>query len=350
MKVVECRGSHERIGRAMGEGLREEIRAHINGFVLRSAEELVLEIVRFQTSLEAHVPGVLEQMVGMAAGADVSVEEILALNLPQGVGAGDALDVQGCTNVVFGDGPDGPLWGKNNDGAYPPHPGPVVNASGRRPAAVLKLYPDDGVPALCVTFCGWLSGADMLNAEGVAVGHSSVGSRLQQSRSHVSILQWMYHAMLTVHSAAEYAQTMVSRPTLGKGFSQAIVDRQGSMYSGEFVCPLAQIRRPEPGVRAMNCVNYYQLPFLEGLDRRTPDGLANAHARRDFLERAVGEGDRSIEHMKRLLRHHGGDSICRHGGGDLSHTEYSVIGVTAERKLLVADGNPCQTEYAEVTV
>ena len=350
MKVIECRGSHARIGRAIGEGLREEMRQHIGGFVLRPSEELVVEVLRFRASLEAQIPRVLEQMVGMAAGADVSLEEVLALNLPQGVGAGDALDGHGCTNVVFGDGPDGPLWGKNNDGAYPPNTGPVVNAEGRRPVAVLKLYPDDGIPALCVPFCGWLSGGDMLNAEGVAVGHSSVGSGLQQSRDHTPILQWMYWAMLNVRSAAEYVRMMTSRPTLGKGFSQTIVDRGGSMYSGEFVCPLAQIRRPESGAQAMNCVNYYQLPFLEGLDRRTPEGLANAHARRAFLDRAVGEGDRSVEHMKRLLQHHGDDSICRHGAGDTSHTEYSVIGVTEERKLLVADGNPCQTEYVGVAI
>ena len=350
MKVIECRGSHARVGQAIGEGLREEIREHISGFVLRPGEELVVEILRLRASLETQVPCVLEQMAGMAAGAGVSVEEVLALNLPQGVGAGDALDVQGCTNLVFGDGPDGPLWGKNNDGAYPPSPGPVVDARGQRPVAVLKLYPDDGVPALCVAFCGWLSGADMFNAEGVAVGHSSVGSRLQQSRVHTPILQWMYWAMLNVRSAPEYVRMMTSRPTLGKGFSQTIVDSGGRMYSGEFVCPLAQIRRPEPGAEAMNCVNCYQLPFLEGLDRRTPDGLANAHARRAYLERAVTEGDRSTEHMREILRHHGDAAICRHGGRDRSHTEYSVIAVTRERRLLVADGNPCESEYAEVTI
>lgn len=349
MKMVECRGSHRDMGRAMGEGLRSEIREHIAGFVRHRADEVGRELRAFEETLARHVPCVLEQLKGIAAGADVPETDVLMLNLPVGA-VGQTISVDGCTNVAFGHGPDGPLWGKNNDGNHPPNRGPVTDACGRRPVAALKLYPDDGIPAICVVFCGWLSGGDMMNAEGVAVGHSSVGSRFLQSSQHVPVLQWMYWIMLQARTAADYAQRLASLPTLGKGFSQLVADANGTMFSAEIPCPLAQFRLPESGAVGMNCVNCYQLPFLQGMDRRSPESLANAQARIGLLEQAVDDGDRGIEHMQRLLRHHGEPAICRHGGADGGYTEYSMIGVTRERRMLIADGNPCEVSYVSVGI
>ncbi len=348
MKVFECRGSHRSIGRAIGESLREEIRAHIDGFLPPPENEAADgKIERFRESLIRFLPQVMEQFEGMAEGADLPERRILELNLPVGIVEPDM--EQGCSNVVFAAGPDGPLWGKNNEGGSPPNTGPVIDGQGRRPVSVMKIYPDDGIPAICLTFCGWLSGGDMMNAEGVAVGHSSVGTKFHQSLYHAPLLQWLYWGMFHYRSADELARHVTSAPLRGKGFSQVTVDKKGGMFSGELACPLAQIRKPTDGDVGMNCVNHYQLPFLKNMDRREEKGLAYSQGRQRYLEAAVADGDRSIEHMKKILRHHGDISICRHGGKDLSYTEYSMIAVTSEAKFLYTDGYPCEEEYIAVT-
>jgi hypothetical protein len=317
--------------------------------VRRDAEGLDLRIAVFERSMREHLPPVFEQLCGLAEGTGLPLSDILALNLPMGVG-GWMVDPQCCTNMAFTDGPDGPLWGKNNDGGFPPATGPVRDARGPRPVALLKLYPDDGVPALCVSFCGWLSGGDMMNAAGVAVGHSSVGSRFAQNPAHVSVLHWMYWLMLTSRTGREYACRLTERPVYGKGFSQLVVDRGGVVVSAEVACPLVQLRWANPEDRSLNCVNHYQLPALEGRDARTPVGLANSKARQALLERLGSESDRSVAHMQSILRYHGEPSVCRHGGDDLSHTEYSMIGITRDSRMLIADGNPCTHPYRDYSI
>lgn len=349
MKVIEARGSHRVIGAAIGEQLRDEIREHIDGFLLQTEAECAASAARLRVALATFLPAVLEQFEGMASGAGVALSSILALNRCEG-SPRPMFDTDNCSNVAFADGPDGPLWGKNNDGGSPPTAMPAGDRQGQRPRAVIKVHPDDGIPALCVTFCGWLSGGDMMNAEGLAVGHSSVGSRLQQSASHAPVLQWMYWQMLRCRDAAEYLRALASTPLYGKGFTQLAVDRGGRICSPEIPCPLVQCRRPPAGATAMHCVNHYQLPELAHLDRRSPEGKAYSLARQSLLERECAAGDRSLAHMRRILSLHGAPAICRHGGADLSWTEYSLIGLCSQGRLLVADGPPCTVPYAEIDV
>jgi hypothetical protein len=54
--------------------------------------------------------------------------------------------------------------------------------------------------------------------------------------------------------------------------------------------------------------------------------------------------------MKKMLRYHGNPSICRHGDEDGSYTEYSMIGLPQSGRVLFLDGNPCENEFAEVTI
>lgn len=348
MKIVECRGSNKAIGWTIGEALRDEIQANVRGFLPEDMSILDREITHLRAGLSRFLPDVLEQMLSAAEAAHVTEKEMLALNVPSG--SSDGRFAQGCSNVVFAGGPQGPVWGKNNDGHFPPTDQPVEKSQGPRPVCVLRLYPEKGIPAICLTFCGWFSGADMMNAEGVATGHSSVGSKLQQSPYHVSVLHWLYQGMFQIRNVGDYVRHVTALPLRGKGFSQIVVDAEGRMASGELACPMAQIRWPERDVPGMNCVNHYQLPNLAGLDARKPAGLANSKGRQAFLDAAIRDGDRSLAHMKRILRHHGDYSICRHGGRDLSHTEYSMIGLPKERKVLYIQGYPCELEYREVVI
>ncbi|HPP11251.1 MAG TPA: hypothetical protein PKW42_00830 [bacterium] len=168
---------------------------------------------------------------------------------------------------------------------------------------MLKIYPEKGIPALCFPFCRWLSGADMMNAEGVA-----------------------------------------------EDYSQVVIDRHGLMFSAEIACPLVQLRLPGKDNPGMNCVNCFQLPWLKEMTNRTPAQMENAERRKDWIERMTREGNRSVQHMKRMLRHLGEFSLCRHGGKDASYTEYSIIGIPAERKAFFAEGNPCQVHYQTVAL
>lgn len=341
MKLVEASGDARTIGRITGEALREEIREYCERVNLAARwKGWDAHWPALRATLERKIPLCLEEMEGTAEGAGLPLETILKINVPD---YGNALDPQQeCTNIGFSEGPDGPIWGKNNDGGPPGKQSPPVARLIRR---------NDGIPQLNWTFCGMLATIDGFNAEGVAVGHSSVGSVFGQSDHHVPIRLWAYEGLFRCRTGEEFVRHMCALPTRGKGYSSLVVDPGGYICSLESPCPLAQVRWPEPGETYMNCSNYYQLPALSEADRRTAEGKANAIARAEMLDARFkgGAGGRDLEAMKQVLAYHGDPGICRHGGHDMSHTEYSMIGLCAERKALFLHGYPCEVRtYTDV--
>ena len=339
MKLVEASGNARTIGRITGEELREEIREHVEMYPPGpDAETWEKRWPAFSAAMQEYLPLVLEEIEGTAEGADVPIEVMLKLNMPQ---YNNDLDFQqGCTNLAFAAGPDGPIWGKNNDGGAPGE---------QRPPCARLIRRDDGIPHINFTFCGMVATLDAMNAEGVAVGHSSVGSDFQQSDHLPPIRLWGYEGMMRCRTTAEFVRHMTALPTRGKGYASVVADASGALCSLEQPCPLTQVRLPEPDADYINCSNYYQLPALAGADRRDPDGKRNAIARAKLLDdRFLGNDKRSLGDMKEVLRYHGDPSICCHGVNTSSHTEYSMIGLCESAKVLFLHGYPCEEEYVEV--
>jgi len=188
-----------------------------------------------------------------------------------------------------------------------------------------------------------------MNAHGVAVGHSSVGSVFQQSDHHVPIRLWSYHALTRSASTGEFVRRMAACPHRGKGYSHLVVDREGTVRSLETPCPLVQVRRPDRP-EGMYCVNRYFLDPISEADRRPPEKLADANARAEFLDDALAAEERfDADAMWELLRAHGDPaSVCRHGGEDVSHTEYSLLMLPRQGRVFVSHGYACEEDVEEI--
>ncbi len=341
-RVIDVHGSGREIGRQTGEALRDEIRALVEWMRTRrpfSADDPRLPVIA--ETIRDGLPEVWDEMHGLAQGAGVPAHEVIHLNAPPRASVLDPF--QSCTNVAFAGGPDGPLWGKNND--RPVNEGDI-------PFVIRRVHRTGGLGALIPSYCGLISGGDAINAAGLAVGHSSVGSRFQSSDRFVPVLLWIYEGLLRCRTTRAFCDHVTSRPTTGKGFSMVAVDAEGAAVSLEIPCPLAQIRPPLAGRRQVNCVNVYQLPTLRDMDARAPDAKCNALARAAFLDaRLDGDDDRGLAAMRSLLRHHGQVNICRHGQEtDPGRTECSFIGVPAKRQLHYRFGLPCAGDYHQLDV
>ena len=339
MKIVDCSGSPREIGRQAGEALRDEIRQNMAFGLPAISPDAERRLSAMTAALRRRLPEALEEMRGLAEGAGLPEETILRLNLALAI-PNELAVADGCTNVVFRGGPDGPLWGKNNDGGPPGQ---------QRPVCALRVRPAGGIPLVTFTFCGWLGILDGMNAEGVAVGHSSVGSVFQQSDDHLPCTAWGYYGLQRARSAPEWVRRMTERPLRGKGYAIVVVDRHGQGCSLESPCPLSQVR--QTGADAFYCVNCYQLPALRDADRRTPEGKQDALARARFLDEAFSASPcRDLKRMRELLRGHGEPGLCRHGECDNMHTEYSMIGIPARGQILMAHGYPCRSEYQVIQI
>src|SRR5207245_5802687 len=87
IRTIEISGNARERGRQHGEGARPEITRSIEVYSAafeRSAKlswsEVLTFVPRWVPMIERYSPGILEEVRGIAEGANVSFEEILALN------------------------------------------------------------------------------------------------------------------------------------------------------------------------------------------------------------------------------------------------------------------------------
>ncbi len=93
LKVVECSGTPHEMGRQYGEQAWEEIRHNVNLFAVKRPESILLEMKHV---LDRWAPEILDELAGMAEGAQVDLYALLAMNCWE-LNGGDA---DRCTVVV----------------------------------------------------------------------------------------------------------------------------------------------------------------------------------------------------------------------------------------------------------
>ena len=108
------------------------------------------------------------------------------------------------------------------------------------------------------------------------------------------------------------------------------------------------MRKPA-AANGVHCVNCYQMPDLSEADRRSPSAKCDARDRIQLLDGVLeGEGEFDAEHMERTLQTHETPGLCRHGEVEGMVTEYSMIGLPAQNRLLFTGGNPCESAFREI--
>jgi hypothetical protein len=333
------------LGRQYGEQAREAVRQNVAFFVDRKWEPnqgrgLAAAVRRI---LSSRLPEVLDELDGLAEGSGVAPEKILWMN---------HLDTFGpewreaCTPMAIAAGPDGPLMGKNNDGGKPV---PFDGQQGAYSYVIRRCRPARGIPFLQVTYAGWLSGLDAMNAEGLANGHASVGSAFNKTGPRVDIRLWLYRLMSTCKDTASLVAGLMDGSLTGKGFNIVVVDAAGDTAVVEAAVPLIQCRdRRSPFVFA---TNYFVTPPLKDADQRSPQAKQISTLRLGYLQWvAQTRLPTRLEDLKGILASHEPWAPCRHGGAHLSHTEWSMITLPLKREVLVAPAYPCVEPYQTFTV
>ena len=334
LALIECEGPPRDMGGQYGEQAREAIRYNETIWAgperTKDAQGFLKALREF---LRGRGPELLEEMTGIAEGSGVSLDSILMMN--QVNTFGETWE-QECTSMALGDTPDGPVLGKNNDGSKSRRMGYVIR----------KSTPESGLPMIQVAYAGWLSGLDAMNAAGLVNGHNSVGSAFDKSGRRLDIRLRSYQLMRHCQTTRQFLEGLSSGcPLTGKGFNIVLVDKSGHTAVVEAAVPhIAWRDLDAPFVYA---TNHYVTPALKDSDRRTPQGKEVSVYRLGYLAwRDRTSPPRNAEDIKGILRSHEPWAPCRHGGAHVSDTEWSLVGLPRDNKLLVAEGNPCDGEYA----
>lgn len=337
MKLIECRGSALEMGRQYGEAAREEIRLarelwkpFFTNYPIRPC--FMREVER---ALEKYAPDAALELQGIAQGADVPLEFIFAVNHVDTFGQ----DIERCTPLMLRTSPQGIIVAKNND----------AGTEEKFPFVIRRCFPDRGIPFIQVTYAGWISGLDMMNAEGLANTHGSVGSIFPRPRQRIDIRIRLYELMKRCTSVNEllYELQDPSVPLTGKGFSIAAGDRKDECLFIDAAVP--NILPRDRNKLFSWSTNIYEAPGLENADKRPPDRKILCMARNRYLAEAAVPAD--LSGIIALMSDHSHSAApCRHKGEGYSFTAWSMYCLPHLGRVGVADGNPCRVPYEEVEI
>jgi isopenicillin-N N-acyltransferase-like protein len=346
LPLLRTRGGSRERGQQQGEGARRQIQRSVAGHrevmsTLHACtwQEAVEQAARFLSHGEAAFPQFVEEMRGIAAGANVPFDDVWMLNCYEGL-----LELwqpmRGCTSVAVDNDQTANghvLLAHNEDWSF----------ADKGNVYLVHSEPDDGPPFLGMTYGPLLVNIG-LNAEGIGVAINSVyptDGRLGVPRILHS------RVVLNARTIGQAIGACVPKGRAG-GYHYLLADANGEVYSIETSATAHSILYGEGGWLAHT--NHYLNPALQALE--VPGTYAGSHVRLNRARRLVRAqlGRVNLESLQALLRDHVNhpDSICAHPdpeepphAQDLTLT--SLLMDLTERVMWAAPGPPCEGEYAE---
>ncbi len=313
--VIDVSGTAYEMGYAHGAQAAALIRRYllwIEKLTRRSRDVLCRNAMTFLPDLEALSPALVQEIRGLAAGADISFEEAV---LCQARADAAQLSPAACTAFALTGSAtaDGrPLAGQNQD--LEPEYADV--------AIVLRVRPSDGRPrALMFTFAGQL-GYSGLNEFGVA--HFTNG--LYNYRCGPGVLRYALKRVLLEQRTVGECIDLLAKYRSTSAANLVMCDGAGRIADVE-VRPegIAAFSDDHPDRRLHS--NHYLTPEFAGYEDGTyPDSGARLARLRALVDRDWGRI--TVDTMKAVLADHDGDpaAICRHGADGI----YSIFGYIAE--------------------
>ena len=318
-------GSYREIGLQHGRENAERMRYLLDAFKVDLSAPWREE--EFLTPLAKHLPGLAEEIHGIAEGSGMSLREVCALSFLIDLGtAGSA-----CTGVVFAAGPDGPVVGKTSDCS------PGIQQEWLRPR---RVQPKGAWAAITHSHVGTPNAEMGMNEKGLAIGISGMLSR-GIDRNGVG---WQQDIRGVLHACAttQEAIAMLRRIPIRKaGYAMVVGDASGDMAVVEKVVGAVAVRRPENNVAYEANIAFCPdvIPLID------PSwGGENGRQRMALLDRLCRRenwADFSLRGMIDLFCTHGDPvGLCQHGPQLHSQTGFFML--PRQREIWLASGYTCQ--------
>ncbi len=286
-----------------------------------------------QAYMQKTYPALLEEMRGIAEGAEMPYEDIFLLNHIKLIARIRA----GCSNLGLADSGLGPVLIGTVDGNTP--------VTG--PMFIQKLYPKQGHSILASVIPGTIWVEKAVNELGVALGNSSVVAddfRIDGLPLHALFRETLLHSS----SAAEAAKFLLTHHQNASSCVIIVVDAGGGLARIEKTPTKTIVSRTNQ--KYASAANAFLETETKALAVKTPEKDYERRGRYAALDQYGAKlfPAGTLEEMRECLRHHGVPaSICRHGNADLSLTRESYIiqaGENVQGMYVGERGFACQTK------
>jgi isopenicillin-N N-acyltransferase-like protein len=345
--LVRVSGSHRELGRQIGETCRQAVRHSIENArqmldytyntLALTWEGAQIQARKYVPFAQERYPNYLNELFGMAEGADVSFDDLAVVNAMEAVTM-DALHLTKCTTLAVNEDrtADEHVLIAHNEDWLPEDEQDVY---------VLHVTPDDEPPFLAMTYGGLLPNIGF-NAAGIAQCCDSVyptDSRIGIPRVVVS------RAVLGARNLAEAFRTVLV-PQRAAGYNHLLVHESGELYSVEVSARRFAILYGEDGYLVHT--NHYLDPHMQAIEYE-PDELISTRLRYFRALRLIKRTPaHTIKTLQTIQRDHLNfpNSICNHYTEQIDPLDREktinamIIDLTA-RAMHIAWGNPCEKSY-----
>jgi len=345
--LIEVAGTHREMGRQIGEARREQVQRSVdNARVLiaqsYSALELTWEGAQIQSRKylpfsEERYPQYVEEMRGIAEGANAAFDDIVALNAMEAVTM-DALHLTRCTSFAVNEQrtADGHVLAAHNEDWLPEDENDVY---------VISAKPKDEPPFLAMTYGGLLPHVGF-HAYGIAQLIDSV----YPNDSRIGIPRLVVSRAVLASRRISGAIGRMLIPHRAAGYNHLLVHESGETYSVEVSAKRFDILHGADGY--MVHTNHYLSQTMKEIEK-DPEELISSRVRYFRGNRLLRESStHTIKSLQAIQKDHVNlpNSICNHNivGIDPLDRESTITALVIDltvREMHIAWGNPCQNAY-----
>ncbi len=345
--MVKVAGSHREIGRQIGEAFRGKIVHSVENarnLLAEAYEQLELtwdgaksQSRKYLPFAEERYPQYVDEIRGMAEGANVEFQDLVTLNTMEAVTT-DALHLTRCTSMAVNETrtADGHVLAAHNEDWVPEDEDDVY---------IIHARPDDEPPFLAMNYGGLLPNIGF-NAAGMAQLIDSV----YPNDARIGIPRLVVGRAVLAASKPDIAIRRAIVPHRAAGYNHIIIHESGEIYSVEASALQFDMLYAHDGY--MTHTNHY----LTDQMREVEDGPEELIASRVRYLRAMRllkqDQKHTIKSLQSIQKDHVNfsNSICNHAVDDHDPLDREktinalVIDLTA-REMHIAWGNPCQNTY-----
>ena len=349
IRVSNLSGNPRSIGQQHGEQVADLRPQILSAIRIRLAElnqagtNESLGVKEVARVWEKYAASTLEMLLGMAEALDLNWEEFFTYTIASFLSGSkkQALQDNGCTTWAANQKitcSGAPLLVKNRD-----------HDPGHQPLQCLaRVQPEQGYPYLYLTSAGspgvYSSG---INDQGLAVADTYVPSKdIGPGIARYSLMMDLLEKFSSVQDATDYLYTL---PHFGDG-SVILADARGELAVFEIAHSKQAVRKSSEGF--LVSTNHFSAQELctRWIDSDTPGLQGNSLERRRRVENALRSAGRPIDiaWCQTMMAQHGNalNAICRHSEIDANTvTISSIIFLTEQKGLFVANGLPCQQPF-----
>lgn len=345
--LIHVKGSHREMGRQIGEACRDLVQHSIENakILIKSGNEDLqldwegaqIQARKYMPYAQERYPQYVEELIGMAEGANVSYFELTVVNAIEGV-TSDSLHLTKCTSLAVNQQytADGHVLVAHNEDWLPDDEPDVY---------VVHAKPNDEPEFIAMTYGGLLPNIGF-NSAGIAQCCDSVypsDSRIGIPRVIVS------RAVLGARTIGQAIRhTLV--PLRAAGYNHLIAHESGELYNVEVSARHFDLLYGEEGFLAHT--NNYLSPKMQSIESE-PDELVHTRVRYfRALHLLKANKKQTIKSMESILQDHVNypDSICNHSIFDVvpfdrEKTIVSMVMDLTARKMVLSWGSPCSNQY-----